>query len=358
MSGNNLVLVKERLEEGLPEIQAAAISRAIDPARLIRIVMTVAQDEESKIAHCTPQSFMLACLNAAAIGLEPTGLLGDAYLVPYKKICTLQIGYKGLIKLMKRTGEISRVEAHEVWDCDHIKEIRGTEPRLEHEPGDYKDRQEMVAAYAIAFFRDGSKQFEVMTPDEIAAVRKKSRGSDHELSPWNTFEAMMWRKSALRRLSNYIELSASDRAAIAYDDQVTITGEALDYRELNPETIEAASETSRVASEVKIEEVEDKLESASEKAAIRREIGAALQGMGYSFELVGDFAQTTFSHREALLDKNLRVNVAGLSKAELEELKKAVEMAALAHEGGQAVILESWQDPGEQYELEPVASAS
>ena len=91
-----------------------ALPRVMTSERFSRMVLT-AITQTPKLAQCSPQSFIGAMLNAAQLGLEPNTPLGQAYLIPYGNQCQFQIGYKGLIDLAHRSGEIKDIEAHIVY---------------------------------------------------------------------------------------------------------------------------------------------------------------------------------------------------------------------------------------------------
>ncbi|WP_202630600.1 recombinase RecT, partial [Deinococcus alpinitundrae] len=77
------------------------------------------------LKECTPESLLGAVMQAAQVGLEPDAL-GSAYLVPYYnknknvKEVQLQIGYKGLIELVRRSGQVTSIVANEVYENDEF----------------------------------------------------------------------------------------------------------------------------------------------------------------------------------------------------------------------------------------------
>jgi len=78
-----------------------------------------------------------------------------------------------------------------------------------------------MCVYAVAHWRTGDKQFEIMTRSQVEAIKSRSRSRDKNgnlVGPWITDEAEMWRKTAIRRLMKYMELSDSLERAIDLDD--------------------------------------------------------------------------------------------------------------------------------------------
>lgn len=130
---------------------AKALPSVITPERFTRMVFT-ALSANPKLQQCTPNSFLGAMMQAAQLGVEPNTPIGQAYLIPYKNKgmleCQFQLGYKGLIDLCNRSGDIKDIQAHEVYENDLFEFEYGLEPKLKHVPT-MKDRGEVIAYYAV-----------------------------------------------------------------------------------------------------------------------------------------------------------------------------------------------------------------
>jgi hypothetical protein len=97
-----------------------------------------------------------------------------------------------------------------VYANDEFKYEAGLEPRLLHRPvRPGAERGVKIAAYAIAVHRDGRKEIELMTAEEIGKVRAVSRASDR--GPWVEWEERMWEKTPVRRLFAKLPLDPGDR---------------------------------------------------------------------------------------------------------------------------------------------------
>jgi len=61
-----------------------------------------------------------ALVQASILGLEPDGMSGEAFLIPYWNTkaggyeCQMQPGYKGVVKLARNTGEIMQIDAQPI----------------------------------------------------------------------------------------------------------------------------------------------------------------------------------------------------------------------------------------------------
>lgn len=253
--------IKKYLESAKGHIQDV-LPRHMSAEKMIRIVSSAAS-RNPLLLECTPLSFVSAVITAAQLGLEPVGPLQEAYLVPYKNGKTGQyeaqfmVGYRGLIKLARNSGEIASIEAHVVYENDHFKYQYGTNPFIEHVPAQ-GERGKRIAVYAVAFYKDASirPQFEVLAPEDIEHIRKKSRASDS--GPWATDTDEMWRKTAVKRLCKYLPLSVELATAISLDNQAEV-GEQQDFIEADIISSELAEDEEKEEQVTKSEAVAQKL---------------------------------------------------------------------------------------------------
>lgn len=206
--------IRTLLEKSRPKF-AEVIPKHLSADRLIRVAIA-ACSRTPQLLQCSTTSLLNAIMQAAQLGLEPGGPLGDAYLVPYKDDCTLIVGYRGLINLARRSGQIVSIEAHVVYELDKFTCRYGLNPVLEHEPDWSGDPGAMIAVYAVAKLKDGGTQCEVMTKSQIEKIRLRSAASKSDRSPWSHkddyFE--MARKTVVRRLCKYLPLSVELARAI------------------------------------------------------------------------------------------------------------------------------------------------
>lgn len=195
---------------------AKALPSILTPERFSRMVLT-ALTQTPKLAECTPQSFIGAMLNAAQLGLEPNTPLGQAYLIPYGGVCQFQIGYKGLLDLAYRSGEIECIDAEIVYNNDTFEFEYGLHADLVHKPA-MKDRGEMKWVYAYYKLKNGGYSFKVMPVDDVIKYAKKYSKS-FKNGPWQTdFEAMA-KKTVLKQLLKYAPLKSEFAKAVNTDEK-------------------------------------------------------------------------------------------------------------------------------------------
>lgn len=210
---NSMVGLIRRME---PQIRKALPS-VITPERFTRMVLT-ALSSSPKLQACTPMSFMGAMMQAAQLGVEPNTPLGQAYLIPYGGVCQFQLGYKGLIDLAYRSGEVSSIQAHEVHENDVFEYEYGLDPKLRHVPAQ-TDRGPVTFYYAVLKLKNGGVGFEVMSRDDVETfARKKSKAFNN--GPWKTDFDEMAKKTVLKKVLKYAPLKTEFARAVASDESV------------------------------------------------------------------------------------------------------------------------------------------
>lgn len=206
------------------DVIAALLPKAADLDRFKRVVLQ-SINRNPDLKKCSPNSIVDAAAEAARLGLEPSGAIGGAHLVPYGRSAQLIVDYRGLVELARRSGEIAAIDAAIVRQADRFRVRRGTEPSIEHEPdidapspADPTDAANPVThVYAVARLRNGQRQFDVMTFDEIERIRGRSRAGN--AGPWRTDWHEMAKKTVLRRLSKTLPLTVEVRAQLEMEDQ-------------------------------------------------------------------------------------------------------------------------------------------
>lgn len=208
--------------------------------RLLKVAQ-IAATTTPGLLECDVPSLIGAIGQCAQMGLEPNTVLGHAYLVPFntkdkagrwvKKVQVI-IGYKGLIDLARRSGQIVSIAAHEVCEGDQFELVYGLDEKLAHTPA-MGERGEIIGFYAIAKLKDGGYCFEFMSRLQIDRVRDtKSAGAYKEEwvsgkktgkripanHPWWTDYVEMGRKTVIRRLAKYLPLSVEFQTAVVLDN--------------------------------------------------------------------------------------------------------------------------------------------
>lgn len=200
---------------------AKALPSVITPERFTRMVLS-AISTNPKLGDCTPQSFLGAMMTAAQLGVEPNTALGQAYIIPYRNKgvmeASFQLGYKGLIDLAYRSGDVSIIQAQTVYENDTFDYELGLDPKLKHIPA-VKDRGNATHYYAVFKTKDGGYGFEVMSMADVLEHAKrysKSYGS----GPWQTNFDEMAKKTVLKRCLKYAPLKSEFVRGVTQDETV------------------------------------------------------------------------------------------------------------------------------------------
>lgn len=207
-----------------------ACNSLMKPERVARIALTAAT-KTPKLMECFSTiegkaSVARALLDATQMGLEVDGRQG--HLVPFKckieggyaMMCQFIPGYQGLVQLGYRHPQVAGIWADVVYEKDHFVFTKGLELRLEHVSYDgEEDPGPLKAAYAVVKIKDGMAVPVVLYGRDIKRIRAKSRGASDDSSPWNTDEAAMWKKSAIRALAKIMPASAELIEALDADDK-------------------------------------------------------------------------------------------------------------------------------------------
>ena len=200
---------------------AKALPSVMTPERFTRITLS-ALSTNAQLAQTTPKSFLGAMMTAAQLGLEPNTPLGQAYLIPYRNHgtleCQFQLGYKGLIDLAYRSGEVSTIQAHTVYENDTFEYELGLEPKLKHIPTK-TDRGDPAYFYAVFRTKDGGYGFEVMSVEDARRHGQKYSKA-YTNGPWKTNFEEMAKKTVLKKALKYAPLKTDFIRGLSADETI------------------------------------------------------------------------------------------------------------------------------------------
>ncbi len=208
---------------------AKMLPKHLNADRLLKVAQ-IAATTTPALAKCDVASLVGAIGQCAQMGLEPNTVLGHAYLVPFNTkrkdangnerwVNSVQviIGYKGLIDLARRSGQIVSIAAHEVCQNDKFELVYGLDEKLNHTPS-LSERGEIIGFYAVAKLKDGGHCCEFMSRHQVeqiqAAADKKNK---YPSKVWQEHFTEMGRKTVIRRLAKYLPLSVEFQTAAALD---------------------------------------------------------------------------------------------------------------------------------------------
>lgn len=208
---------------------AKMLPRTLSIERLLKVAQ-IAATTTPALAKCDVPSLVGAIGQCAQMGLEPNTVLGHAYLVPFNTkrkmpdgserwVNSVQviIGYKGLIDLARRSGQIVSIAAHEVCENDRFELVYGLDEKLNHTPA-MGERGQVIGFYAVAKLKDGGYSFEFMSVHQVREIMGATQ-SKGNYGPWKEHFIEMGRKTVIRRLAKYLPLSIEFQTAVALDNQ-------------------------------------------------------------------------------------------------------------------------------------------
>lgn len=217
--------IQRMLTHAWPRI-AAVMPKHMSSERLYQLAVSTI-NQTPKLAECDSASLLSCVMKCSALGLEPSAVdgLGRAYILPFynskahRMQATFIIGYKGIIDLARRSGQLKSIHAQAVYEGDTFEYWEDEDgqhfkyrPDLhaEHNPDNLTD------VYMTAKLKDGGFVFEHMTKGEVDAIRKRSKSANN--GPWVTDYEAMALKSVIRRAARYLPMATEMQDAVAYDE--------------------------------------------------------------------------------------------------------------------------------------------
>lgn len=254
----------EWLNERKDSINQALPANTVNVDRFMQSAfLAITNPKMPNLVKCSKDSIFRALKEAAAYGLELNGFLGQAYLIPYneKGVMTahLQLGYKGIIALARRSNTIKTIaaeaiHANDIFDCE-----LASGRSIHHKINIFKERGEVVAYYCLVELSNGGEQFKVMSKKEIEKHRdkfSKAYNPNDKENIWNkNFDAMALKTCVIQALKLCpISIEAMD--AVIREEKEDIKDEiTVDYT-----VTDAEPETTVETSEIEVKQEEPKIE--------------------------------------------------------------------------------------------------
>lgn len=176
------------------------LPEGVDASKFLRQVVT-AFEKIPKLADCDETSIKLAFLNVAGLGLDPSGMTGEAYVLPFKGKATPVIAARGYISLALRSGAVLSIDHGVVCEGDEFDFEQGSKPFVHHKRT-FKNRGDAFCWYAVATLPSGAQLVELMSLGEIERIAQLSPSG--KSGPWGNHFDEMGRKTVLRRLCKRI----------------------------------------------------------------------------------------------------------------------------------------------------------
>lgn len=212
----------------------------VTPERLCRVGLN-AVSRNPKLMECDQSTIIGAIVNCASLGLEPN-LLGHAYLVPFwnstnrRFEAQFQLGYKGLIDLVRRSGEVAVITAREVYEGDEFDYSYGLDEMLIHKPCGEDDEDKITHFYAMYKLKTGEKGFVVMTRKQVEKHRdkftkSKSPKTKEVFGPWKDHFVSMALKTCITKMAKYMPVSIEQQETRQMMEAIQVDNTVLEVKD-------------------------------------------------------------------------------------------------------------------------------
>lgn len=214
---------------------AQALPKHLTADRVSRVALTLFR-VNPKLLECTPASLVSGILLSSQMGLE-LGPLGHAYLVPFKKndkqgryietVAQYIIGYKGYLKLIRQSAQVTNIEVRPVYENDEFNIAFGLERTLKYVPYFMLNKTEpgaLKGVYMCVWYKDGANFYDYMPKGEIEFHRNISKAGGSTF--WTDFYEEMAMKTIVRKNVKWLPISIEDQNIIQNDGSVHATIEA------------------------------------------------------------------------------------------------------------------------------------
>ena len=199
----------EKIEPDLRKIKLA------NPAEFSRIILSeIRRDDKLMLDR---SGLGRTILGLAQLKLILCGPLQQVRLWSYysnkhqQHITTLDIGYRGWIELIMRTGSVESIYGETVKKGDKFSYQLGTDPRIDHIPSIEGKRGELTHIYACAFLKTGGNKFVVLDREYFNQVKSLSKNE----SLYKMFEDEMGKKIAIKNLTKTLQISVKNSGDLA-----------------------------------------------------------------------------------------------------------------------------------------------
>lgn len=222
--------VRDLLTRLKPQLMMA-LPKTLNADRLIRIAVTSCQ-KNPMLLECAPVTLMGAIMQCAQLGLVPDGVLGEAYLIPYRNNAKnrmeaqFQIGFKGLRKLVHNTGEIETFLPQVVYEGDSFECSMAEARIIKHDRTDATQYGKPTHFYTVVKWKSGNVESWIMPRAEVDHVRdsfsqayRNATRSKRDDTPWIQHYEAMGMKTVMRKHGKYLPLSAEAQSALALDEK-------------------------------------------------------------------------------------------------------------------------------------------
>ncbi len=152
-------------------------------------------NDDKNLMECEPGSIIDACMIAASLDLSIDKNLEYTWIIPYRKKANFQLGYKGYIQLLLRTGEYKAINVIEVYEG----QLKSWNPLTEEFDIDVAAKKsDAIIGYAGYFeMLNGFRKSVYWSKENMDGFRDNSFKSD---TRWNSDYKAMAKRTVMRNM--------------------------------------------------------------------------------------------------------------------------------------------------------------
>lgn len=214
---SNQVTVIDAIRSDITKMQPqfkAALPSHVNVEKFQRVLITAVQQTPS-LMNADRRSLYAASMKAAQDGLLPDGREGA--IVTFKDQAQWMPMVAGIMKKVRNSGDVSTWSVQAVYENDKFDFELGDDERIIHKPA-LSNRGKLIAVYSIVTMKDGEKSREVMSVEDVEAIRKRSRSGTS--GPWVSDFSEMAKKTVVRRHAKRLPMSTDLDELIRQDDEL------------------------------------------------------------------------------------------------------------------------------------------
>jgi recombination protein RecT len=200
-----------------------ALPSHIQVERFERVSLTAVQQNPDLVNpdKVERRSLFGALVRAAQDGLLPDGREGA--IVPFRGKAQWMPMVAGIMKKVRNSGEIASWEAAAVYEKDTFERLLGDDQRIYHKPYEEGDPGQVVGAYSIVTFKDGTKSRDFMPRWRIDKAREQNPIGKNSLM-WTKFYDEGAIKTVIRHHSKRLPMSTDVEAIFERDETMSPPG--------------------------------------------------------------------------------------------------------------------------------------
>lgn len=206
----------------------AVMPKEMNPQRLYQMYVSTI-NREPQLANCSVESVLSCFMRCTSLGLEPSNVngLGMAYILPFgnknmrtgQKEAMFVLGYRGMIALARRSGQLKSIHAQAVYqgdEFDYWEDETGQHFKFRATRGVPHTEATLTDVYVNAQLLPAGSVFVHMTKEEVEAVKRRSPAGNK--GPWRTDYEAMALKTVVRRSFKWLPVSVEAQSAAVSDE--------------------------------------------------------------------------------------------------------------------------------------------